>query len=130
MSEQIQIIRKDGEPEYAVLPYREYERLRDVAEMAEDVASYDRAKASTDAECVPGEVVRRLIDGENPVKVWREHRGLEQTELAEWLDISKDSLSRIEAGAKEGTLDFYRELSRVLDVSLDELMGWREGNPE
>ena len=28
MNEEIQIIRKDGEPEYAVLSYREYERLR------------------------------------------------------------------------------------------------------
>ena len=126
MSEQIQIIRKDGEPEYAVLPYREYERLCEVAEMAEDVGSYDRAKASTDTERVPGEVVRRLIDGENPVKVWREHRGLGRSELAERLDVRQDTLSRIETGEKEGTLGFYRELARVLEVSLDELTGWRD----
>ena len=129
MNEQIQIIRKDGEPEYAVLPYCEYERLRDAAEVAEDIAVYDRAKASTNAEHVPGEVVRRLVDGENPVRVWREHRGLAQGELAKRLDIAKDSLSRIEAGEQEGTFGLYRELSRVLDVSLDELVGWQDSEP-
>ncbi|MDE0436044.1 MAG: helix-turn-helix domain-containing protein [Bryobacterales bacterium] len=126
MNEQVQIIRKDGEPEYAVVPYREFERLYEASEMAEDVEAYDRAKATADIITVPGEVVHRLVDGENPVKVWREHRGLKQAELAERLDVSKGYLSQIESGKKDGTVNLYRKISRVLEVSLDELIGWRE----
>ena len=126
MNGQVQIIRKDGEPEYAVVPYREFERLREASEMADDVAAYDRAKAAVDIITVPGEVVRRLVAGENPVKVWREHRGLKQAELVERLGVSKGYLSQIESGKKDGTVNLYRKISRVLEVSLDELIGWRE----
>ena len=42
--------------------------MRDAAEMAEDIAVHDRAKALTNAARVPGEVVRRLIDDE--LLVW------------------------------------------------------------
>ncbi len=126
MNEQVQIIRKDGEPEYAVVPYREFERLHEASEMADDVAAYDRAKAAAEIITVPGEVVRRLVAGENPVKVWREHRGLKQSELAERLDVSKGYLSQIESGKKDGAVNLYRKISRALEVSLDELIGWRE----
>ena len=126
MNEQVQIIRKDGEPEYAVVPYREFERLQEASEMAEDVVAYDRAKAAAEIITVPGEVVRRLVAGKNPVKVWREHRGLKQSELAERLDVSKGYLSQIESGKKNGAVNLYHKISRVLEVSLDELIGWRE----
>jgi hypothetical protein len=32
--------------------------------------------ATRDQESVPDAIVGRLIDGENPIRVWREHRGL------------------------------------------------------
>ncbi len=126
MNEQVQIIRKDGEPEYAVVPYHEFERLNEAREMADDVAAYDRAKAAADIITVPSEVMRRLVAGESPVKVWREHRGLKQAELVERLGVSKGYLSQIESGKKDGTVNLYRKISRVLEVSLDELIGWRE----
>ena len=43
--------------------------------MARDVQDFDSAKAALergDEELVPSEVVYALLDGENPIKVWRE----------------------------------------------------------
>jgi len=75
----IQVIEKDGRPEWAVIPYAEYRRLIDAAGAAEDVRDFDAIKAALGAgreELVPAGIADRLLDGENPVKVWREHRSL------------------------------------------------------
>ena len=76
----IQVIEKDGKPEWAVIPYEEYERLLQDAEMLQDIRAYDEAKKAIEEgeELVPSEVVYALLDGENPIRVWRQHRGLTQ----------------------------------------------------
>ncbi|WP_163836105.1 hypothetical protein [Spartinivicinus ruber] len=46
-----------------------------------NIKEYDEIKKAIkngETELVPDAVVTRLLDGENPVKVWREHRGLKQ----------------------------------------------------
>jgi DNA-binding XRE family transcriptional regulator len=124
----VQIIEKDGKPEYAVIPFEQWERLCAAAEDADDARAYDETRAkAADQEPIPGDVVDRLLAGRNPVKVWREHRGLQQQALAEQIGVSKGYLSQIESGKKEGTVSLYRNLARALDVGLDELVGWREG---
>ena len=49
----VQIIEKDGEPEYAVVPYAEWQRLREAAEVAEEVVAYDRARAESAGQANP-----------------------------------------------------------------------------
>ena len=53
-----QIIEKDGRPEFAVLPYEEYVRLIEEAEMLQDIGDYDAAKGALerDEELIPSEV--------------------------------------------------------------------------
>ncbi len=115
----VQIIEKDGEPEYAVVPFEAYRRmvaaLEDAAERAwaEDAAS----------ETIPGEVVKAILAGESPLRVWRKHRELTLDALAERVGVSKGYLSQIENGQKPGTLDLFRRLAGVLNVALDELAG-------
>ncbi|HEB99119.1 MAG TPA: type II toxin-antitoxin system Phd/YefM family antitoxin, partial [Thiotrichales bacterium] len=43
MNARIQIIEKDGKPEYAVVPYEDYRRLLELAENAEDIRAGDEA---------------------------------------------------------------------------------------
>ena len=77
----VQVIERNGKPEWAVLPYEVYLQLVEQADMLQDLRDYDRIKAaveSGDEETVPAEVVYALLDGENPVKVWREYRNLTQ----------------------------------------------------
>ena len=72
-------------------------------------------------EFVPGEVVDRLLRGDNPIRVWREHRSLSLRELARRAAVSAQLLSEIERGQKEGSLRTLRSIARVLSVDLDAL---------
>ena len=121
----VQIIEKDGRPEWAVLPYAEYVRLREEAEMLEDIRDYDEAKEALergDKELIPGEVTFAVLDGENAIRVWREHRGLSQRSLAAIAGISTPYLSQIETGKRTGTPEVLAALARALKVSLDDIV--------
>ncbi|MGA7979449.1 MAG: helix-turn-helix transcriptional regulator [Chromatiaceae bacterium] len=121
MNRNIQIIERDGKPEYAVVPYAEFERLCRLAEEAEDVRAYDMAMAD-EGEAVPHEVMRRLVEGESPLRVWREHRGLTQAVLAERAGVDKTYISQIEAGRKSASVKVMSRLGAALGVTLDDLI--------
>ena len=125
MNEPVQLIVRDGKPEWAVLPYDMYLRLVEEAEMLQDVRDYDAAKAalaSGEEELVPGEVVFALLDGENPIKVWRNYRGLTQVELAREAGISVPYLSQIETNKRTGTTEVLRAIAKALKLTLDDIV--------
>ena len=123
----VQMIEKDGRPEYAVLPIEEYRRMVASLEDAEDCAAIDRALGEYEAgEAVSGEVVHAILEGIPPLRAWRRHRGLTLDALAHRIGISKGYLSQIENGRKPGTLDLFRRLALVLDVAIDDLVGWED----
>lgn len=123
MSE-VQLILKEGQPEYAVLPYELYRRLVDDAEMLADIRDYDEAMQAVDSgeETVPAAVAYALLDGANPVKVWREHSGLTQQELAQRAGISAAYLSQIESGTRSGSTAVLQALAQALDLTLDDIV--------
>ncbi|MEO8354550.1 MAG: helix-turn-helix domain-containing protein [Chloroflexota bacterium] len=125
MKEEIQIIERDGKPEWAVLPYEEYLQLVEQAELLEDIRDFDAISAAVergDEELIPAEVVHAILDGESPIKVWREHRGLTQQQLADAAGISKPYLSQIETGKRKGTTEILLAITKALAVSLDEVI--------
>lgn len=119
-----QIIETPQGERLAVLPLAEYERLQEAAEMLEDVSTYDEAKrrlAAGTEELVPQEIANRLLDGESPIRVWREYRGLSGRALAEAAGVSAPYLSQIEGGRREGSFDTMRRIAETLKISLDDL---------
>ena len=80
------IIERDGKPEYAVLEYSEYEKLLAAAEDATDTAALAALDADETEEALPDEMVARFLAGDNPIRVWREHRGMTGRQLAEAVD--------------------------------------------
>lgn len=104
----VQVIEKNGEIEWAVVPYADYQKLLDAWEMLEDIRAYDEAKANIEAgeELIPSQVAYALLDGKNPIRVWREYRALTQQQLAEKAGISKPYLSQLETGKRSGVLAF------------------------
>lgn len=104
-----------------VLSLADYERLIDKA----DIARADKIMADIEAgreEVVPAEIVRRLIAGENKVKVWRTHRGLSGRELAADAGVSAPFLSQLESGKKEGSVSVMKKIAAVLRVALDDIV--------
>lgn len=78
----IQFIERDGEPEYAVVPIKLFDRMREALDAAEDIAELERFRASDDDFRIPGAVADAILDGASPVKAWREHLKLTQDVLA------------------------------------------------
>ncbi len=115
------IIEKDGKPEFAVLAYGDYVRLAAAAEDAEDSAALEAFDSTDDGERLPDHMVARLLDGDNPVRVWREHRGIKGTELAAASGIQPSYLSQIETGNREGSLAVLRRIATALGCTLDDL---------
>ena len=75
-----------------------------------------RAIENGTMETVPHTVVVRLIGGENPVRVWREHRGLTIAALADTAGLSQPFVSQIETGTREPTVRTLAALARALGV--------------
>ncbi len=117
----VQVIEKDGERLFAVIPWEDYERLRDAAEMDEDVRLYDEALAR-DEERFPLELVDRLLAHENPIKVFREYRGMTQRELAQKVGVNAAYLSQIECGRRGGSSKILRAIANALGLDLDDIV--------
>jgi DNA-binding XRE family transcriptional regulator len=74
-----------------------------------------------DEELIPADIVNSILDGKNPVKVWREYRGLTQQQLADAVEISKPYLSQIETGKRTGTTEVFAAIAKALDISLEQI---------
>lgn len=121
----IQIIERNGKPEWAVIPYEIYLHLVEEAEALQDIRDYDSVKAALERgeeELIPEEIVVALLEGHNPVRVWREYRGLTQTQLAEGAGISVPYLSQLESGKRKGSTEVLAAIAKVLNLSLDDIV--------
>ncbi len=112
----------DGE-DFVALSREAYDRLVEAAEDAADsaaIARFEQRLAAGDEEFVPSAMVDRILAGENLVRVWREHRGLTVSALAEMAGIAQPYLSQIETGKREGTLQTMKKIAGALRVKLDD----------
>ena len=120
----VQVIARDGNPEWAVIPYGEYQELLTSAEMLQDIQDYDLAmqRIADGEELIPSEITYAILDGANPVRVWREYRGLTQQALADQAEISTSYLSQIESGKRTGTAAVLSRLAAALNLDIDDLI--------
>jgi DNA-binding XRE family transcriptional regulator len=107
-----------------LIPFEEYERLVEAAEDAADarVASEIKRRIATgEEELIPAEMVDRMIDGENKLRVWREHRGMSAKDLAEATGLAAPYISQLETGKREGTIETFKKLAAALRVDIDHI---------
>ena len=105
--------------------------LIDAAENAEDIASVRAWKAYVAAvgrdaaitNSYTGAEAKRLLDGESPVRIWREKRGMTQRALAAAAATPAGYLSEIESRRKPGSVAAYRALATALAVPMEDLVG-------
>lgn len=120
---------RDGNPEWTLIPYEMYVQLAEEAEMLHDVRDFDAAQALLERgeeELIPSEVIYAIMDGQNPIKVWREYRRLTQQQLAATAGISAAYLSQIETGKRNGAIAVLTALAAALQVSLDNIVAATE----
>lgn len=101
----IQVIKgTDGKPEFAVIPYDEFIRV------------YVR-----DRNLIPNEVVGMIIEQEmTPMRAWREHLGLTQTEIAKRLGITQAAYAQLEASQRPRKSTLQR-VSAALGITPEQL---------
>ena len=120
----VQFIETDDGKRLAVLPEADYRALIEAKEESNDLAAvreFDARLARGEEELIPAEYVKRMLDGENKIRVWREYRGLTVKALAEAAGVTPAYLSQIETGAREGTLATLKKLSAALRVTIDDI---------
>jgi len=108
-----------------VLSKSDYDMLIERAELAEDIAAietYRKKLASGEEEAIPEAFAVRLIEGENPIRVYRDLRGFSARDLAEKTGISAAFLSEIENGKKDGGVATLKKIAQVLRVTIDDLV--------
>jgi len=110
----------------AVLPASEYDALVETVEDLEDIADAERIMArirSGEEELIPHEIVKRIVlDRENPIRVYREYRGMTGKQLAEAAGLSAAYMNQIENGKRQGTFDVMAKIAKALRVDLDDLV--------
>ena len=103
----------------------EYDRLcaakDDFADLQDALAACARIGAGTE-ELVPAAIADRLIDGVNPLTVWREHRGLSQSALSRVSGVNPVQIADIEAGRATGSVATLRPLADALRIAIDDLL--------
>ena len=120
----VQTIVKNGKPEYVVLPWDEYQAMLQALEDRADAAAltgFAERLARGEEEMLPAAMVDRLLAGESPLRVWREHRGLTQSQLGEAAGVAQSMVAMIECGDRRGTVDTLVSIARVLKIELDDL---------
>ena len=103
----------------------EYEALCAAAEDLVDLKAYDTASsmlANGDEELIPAEFVNWLLNGDNPLKVYREIRGHTQAQLAKISDVNRTTIGEIEIGRKQGSVATLGRLANALNVTIDDLV--------
>jgi len=117
----------NGRSQFVVLSAEDYALLTQTVEAARELMDV-RATLKTNVvdrmgnkSGIPAAVAHRIAEGANPVRVWREDRGLKAVALARAAGISPAYLSEIETGKKDGTFRTMASIARVLNVSLDDL---------
>lgn len=120
----------DRDADTVTMSRAEYEALIAATEDAEDLAhlaAQEERERILGVEAarqdhLPGELVGRMLDGEPPVRLWREQRGLTLSDLADRAGIAVSYLSEIEGGRKPGSVRALRKLARALGLTVDDLV--------
>lgn len=114
--------------EVAILPRKDYELLAAKAsEFDEDagtarIVARAKKEVSNGGPLLPKDVVDRIANGENPVRVLREWRDETQMYLHFKTGLSQGYISDIENGRRVGTVAALRLIANVLNVPLDLLV--------
>ena len=113
-----------GEP-IIIMSEAEFERMRELAEDAEDIASAARVEAALAAgreELLTLDEVDALCAAPSPLAFWRKKRKFGLDELADRVGAEPVLLTEVEQGDRVPDVFLYQRLADVLRVTVDDLI--------
>ncbi|WP_442774965.1 helix-turn-helix domain-containing protein [Sphaerotilus montanus] len=122
MSNHVQVIEQDGKPAFYVVPAALWERMREAAEDAEDIADLERFEREDDGVRYPAAVAMAMADGASPLRAWREHRGMTLQVLADAAGLSRAYVSQIEGAKRTGSAATLAKLAQALGIPVAALI--------
>ena len=99
--------------------------LIEALEEAEDNRDCEHALAHYD-DALPIEIFDKLLNGENPIKTFREYKGFTQKELSEKAKIATPYLSQLEHNKRAPSVDTLKALAETLTVDMELLLPQRK----
>jgi DNA-binding XRE family transcriptional regulator len=118
--------RKDAMGDDTVtIPRVEYVRLIEIAQDAADAEEARRLVAAIERGeeiMIPAADVTRIPDGESPLRVFRELRGLNISQLAEKSGVNRVQIHDIEAGRRKGGVETLKRLAEPLGLIIGDLV--------
>lgn len=115
----VQIIKKNGKPEWVVLPYKDFEKINELLEDIEDIKDIEKYLKSVEdnaEDVIPGEVTFAIIDGTHPIRAWRKYKNIKMNQLAKKVGISGAYLSQIENGKRNPTIETLKAIANALEI--------------
>lgn len=103
------------------IPRKEYERLVQMKYQKDSRLAAERMKNGEDNR-FPDAVIRQLVAGIIPVRVFRNHRKMTMVTLAKLTSVSIPYICEIETGKKPGGLNTMKKIAEALDVRIDDLV--------
>lgn len=106
-----QIIKLNGKPAFAVIPWNEYQKLLN-----------NQIESNESDVWFPNEVVKANARGDSLIKAWREYLNLTQAELASKAGMKQSALARLETNTTNPRKSTLLKLAEALGVTVDQLI--------
>ena len=106
-----QIIKQEGRPAFAVIPWNEYQRLLQNQIDPEEPDVW-----------FPNEVVKANLRGESLIKAWREYLNLTQAELAARAGMKQSALARLERNTANPRKSTLQKLAEAMGIIVEQLI--------
>jgi DNA-binding Xre family transcriptional regulator len=102
-----QIIEKDGEPLFVLVPYEKY---------------LDLTRKAVVEPTIPHDVVElHILEGKTLIRAWREYKGVSQREAAERMGISQPAYSQMEKKGARLRPATLQKIADALEISPEQL---------
>lgn len=107
----MQILKHDGKPAFAIIPWDEYQALLN-----------NQIGVDESDVLFPHNVVIANINGDSLIKAWREHFGMTQKELAEKTGIKQPTLARMEKSDSTPRKSSLAKLADAMGITVEQLI--------
>lgn len=105
----------------------DFQALLEAAEDKADLAAVEKHRAEEQRlgwdvakrNYLTREEAERLLDGESPVRVWREKSGIRQGALALAAGVRVGYLAEIEGGKKPGSTGALQSVAKILEIPME-----------